>query len=449
MKKFLLTAIVVVLVPLYCGAQENILTLRECIEWGIENNLSIKGTEQDVVKAGIGKSESRSRLLPVIQGFGNFTNNVHPGTMMTDGSNLGALFGLDLPYMPSKSLRYSTIGGLQLSMPLYDQTLYTGISIAKKVEEISSYSYGKAKEDLTVEISKLYYMGQVTAEQIRLVHDNIHRLEELKNITKAFHDNGMVLNVDVSRVSINLENLQIQLNNLDAMYEQQLNMLRYVIDLSPEMEFDLEPIREDISSGEHLLAGVSPDLYELKLLDAQEELIQKQGKIINQGYIPSLSLVGQLSYSNFTDEFKNYFHSHPSNHWYNTTYWGLSLKVPIFDGFAKKNMARKNNTDYQKLRFTHEDVKNKLDMQYRNSLNEWQVNRRNLRKQIDNYRLAEEVYAVTTDQYKEGVASMTELLQDELRMNEAQINYTTALYNYMSTELGLLKLTGQLDLLTR
>ena len=82
MKKFLLTAIVVVLVPLYCGAQENILTLRECIEWGIENNLSIKGTEQDVVKAGIGKSESRSRLLPVIQGFGNFTNNVHPGTMV-------------------------------------------------------------------------------------------------------------------------------------------------------------------------------------------------------------------------------------------------------------------------------------------------------------------------------------------------------------------------------
>ena len=36
-------------------------------------------------------------------------------------------------------------------------------SIAKVVEEISRLSYGKAREDIILQISKMYYLGQVTA----------------------------------------------------------------------------------------------------------------------------------------------------------------------------------------------------------------------------------------------------------------------------------------------
>ena len=45
-------------------------------------------------------------------------------------------------------------------------------------------------------------------------------------------------------------------------------------------------------------------------------------------------------------------------------------------------------------------------------------NLRNFLKQKDNYRLAEDVYEVATDRYREGITSMTEILQDEMRMNE-------------------------------
>ena len=59
------------------------------------------------------------------------------------------------------------------------------------------------------------------------------------------------------------------------------------------------------------------------------------------------------------------------------------------------------------------------------------------------------MYAVTTDRYREGIASMTEVLQDEMRMSEAQNNYVTAHYNYRITSLSLLKLTGRLDSLLK
>lgn len=432
-----------------CIAQSDTLTLKRCIEIGIENNLTLQQKQQDIRIAEIGQSENRHKLIPVIQGYANFVHNVERATSVTDGSNLSKLLGVDAPYMVGKGLDFQTTGGFQLSMPLYNQTLYTGIQIADKMKEISEASYEKAKEDLTVEISKLYYLAQTTAKQIELIRSNIGRMESLKSITSAFYDNDMALNVDVQRVDINLENLRTQLTNAEAMYEQQLNLLRYTLDFAPDTPILLSTLKGHMDYDDsYLLRGLSPDLYELQLLNMQSVVLQKQKKMINQGYLPTLSLVGATQWTAFTDKFKNYFHTHPTNKWYNHTYWGVQLNLPIFDGLAKRNKSRKVAAQYTQLQTTIADTEKKLQTQYQNSLNDWHNNIRNAERQRENYRLAESVYLVTSDQYKEGVASMSDLLQDEMRMTEAQNGYISALYKYMVSELSLLKLTGQLNRLT-
>lgn len=432
-----------------CIAQSDTLTLKRCIEIGIENNLTLQQKQQDIHIAEIGQSENRHKLIPVIQGYANFVHNVERATSVTDGSNLSKLLGVDAPYMVGQGLDFQTTGGFQLSMPLYNQTLYTGIQIADKMKEISEASYEKAKEDLTVEISKLYYLAQTTAKQIELIRSNIGRMESLKSITSAFYDNDMALKVDVQRVDINLENLRTQLTNAEAMYEQQLNLLRYTLDFAPDTPILLSTLKGYMDYDDsYLLRGLSPDLYELQLLNMQSEVLQKQKKMINQGYLPTLSLVGATQWTAFTDKFENYFHTHPTNKWYNHTYWGLQLNVPIFDGLAKRNKSSKVAAQYTQLQTTIADTEKKLQTQYQNSLNDWHNNIRNAERQRDNYRLAESVYLVTSDQYKEGVASMSDLLQDEMRMTEAQNGYISALYKYMVSELSLLKLTGQLNRLT-
>ncbi len=432
-----------------CIAQSDTLTLKRCIEIGIENNLTLQQKQQDIHIAEIGQSENRHKLIPVIQGYANFVHNVERATSVTDGSNLSKLLGVDAPYMVGQGLDFQTTGGFQLSMPLYNQTLYTGIQIADKMKEISEASYEKAKEDLTVEISKLYYLAQTTAKQIELIRSNIGRMESLKSITSAFYDNDMALKVDVQRVDINLENLRTQLTNAEAMYEQQLNLLRYTLDFAPDTPILLSTLKGYMDyDNSYLLRGLSPDLYELQLLNMQSEVLQKQKKMINQGYLPTLSLVGATQWTAFTDKFENYFHTHPTNKWYNHIYWGLQLNVPIFDGLAKRNKSRKVAAQYTQLQTTIADTEKKLQTQYQNSLNDWHNNIRNAERQRENYRLAESVYLVTSDQYKEGVASMSDLLQDEMRMTEAQNGYISALYKYMVSELSLLKLTGQLNRLT-
>ena len=99
-------------------------------------------------------------------------------------------------------------------------------------------------------------------------------------------------------------------------------------------------------------------------------------------------------------------------------------------------------------RLAQENTRKNLQTQYLNATNDLMNSQRNFKKQKDNYLLAEDVYTVTMDRYREGIASMTEVLQDEMRMSEAQNNYISAHYNYRITNLTLLKLTGQLETLS-
>lgn len=409
---------------------------------GIENNLSLQTKRNDIVKGEHSISENRAKLLPQINAVVAMNDNFNPPVSVTDGSAYGN------PYNVTKTLQYNASAGLQLQMPLYNQTLLTALDITKMMDRINRLSYDKARNDLIEQISSMYYLAQSTVEQIDIVKANITRLEELKNITEAFFDNGMAMEVDVKRVNINLENLQVQHDNAKAMLTQQLNMLKYVIDYPADSDIRLTAVNtEAIEQVE--LNGLNESLPELRLLQGQSELAERQQKMIRQGYLPSLMLTGNLSYSAYTDKFSNWFHSGPSNHWYNSSGLGITLRVPVFDGLEKRSKIRKAKLDTENARLAYDDALKTLRTQYLNATNELMNSRRNFTKQRDNYRLAEDVYTVTTDRYREGIASMTEVLQDEMRMSEAQNNYVTAHYNYRITNLSLLKLTGQLDSLLK
>ena len=81
---------------------------------------------------------------------------------------------------------------------------------------------------------------------------------------------------------------------------------------------------------------------------------------------------------------------------------------------------RKATIDIENIKLAQENTRKNLQTQYLNATNDLMNSQRNFKKQKDNYLLAEDVYTVTMDRYREGIASMTEVLQDEMRMSEAQ-----------------------------
>ena len=424
------------------GRAQETLTLEDCLRLGIENNLKLQTSRNEVLKARHNISENRAKLLPQINAVASFNDNFNPPVSVTDGSAYGNQYNV------TKTLQFNSSAGFQLQMPLYNQTLYLSIDVAKTVNRLNELSYEKAREDLILQISKMYYLAQNTVEKISLVKDNIKRLEELRDITVAFYENEMAVEVDVQRVNLNLEDLQVQYDNACAMLTQQYNMLKYVLDYPAEKEIAVLPAdAEKLNTA--ATTGFNANQYELLLLQEKASLAEKQKKIVASGYLPTLSLTGSWMFSAYTDKFKNWFHSGPSNHWYGSNGLGLSLRVPVFDGFDKRSRINKAKIDVENSKLAYEDAMKGMQAQYLNATTELENNLRNYRKQKDNYSLAENVCKVTNDRYREGIVSMVEVLQDEMRVSQAQNNYLTAHYNYQVANLNLLKLTKQLDTLVK
>ena len=414
------------------------MSLAECLQFGIDRNLSLKTQAGNIEKGKHAISENRARLLPQITFAGAFNHNFDPPVSVTDGTAYGKTYNV------TKTLQYNSSAALALQMPLYSQTALTAISIAKTLDQLNQLSYEKAREDLMVQISKMYYLIQNTTEQISIVNDNIRRFKELRDITQAFYDNGMALEIDLKRINVKIETMDVQLANAKAMLSEQYNMLKYVMDYPAEKDIVVEEkVVDKVDDAQ--LTGLNTNLYELQLLQKKLDMAELQKKMAKDGYLPTLALSANWAYTAYTDKFKNWFHSGESNHWYRSNGIGLQLRVPVFDGFEKRSKIRKAQVDIDNAKLSYENALKSMQTQYANAINDLANNQRNYVKQRDNYRLAEGIYGVTVDRYREGIVSMVEVLQDEMSMSDAQNNYLTAHYNYQVSNLAVLKLTGKLD----
>ena len=418
------------------------LSLQECIKMAVEKNINVKTARIDKEKSLHKKDETRAALLPKVNFSGSFTDNLALPTTVLPGEFLGKPGTTVAVQMGSQ---YSSSALLNISQVLYNQTALTAVKLSNKASELSGLTVEKASEDIALEIAKLYALTQTTAEQRKLIEENVARTERLRDITKVIVENGIGKQVDLDRVNVNLENLYTQQSNSQSTQEQQLNMIKYMLDMPLDQNLVLtDTAGMQLLKEEPALMTDFSNNVNIRLLESQKEINQLNKKLINNGYLPSLSVSGQAAYQGLRKDFSTYFQSGAANTWYPMANFTVNLSVPIFDGFEKRSKKRQAQLDLQKTNETLESTKESFSMNYKNATNNYFNNKNNVRRQKQNLELAEKVYRETTLKYREGLAAMSSLLQDEMSLSSAQSGYLTALYNFKEAELKIMSLNGEI-----
>ena len=444
MKSIILSLTCILLsINLYAQESETIgLSLQECVQIAIERNINVEKARIDLEKSGYKVSETRSAMLPRVNVNGSFTDFIEKSKTLLPGIIVGRP-GTNLPV--EMGAQYNTNASVSIVQVLYNQTALTALKIAKQMEAMTELGVEKVSEELTAEISKLYFLTLTTAKQQTLVEENIDRIKRLSDIIQLLVENGMGRETDFERISVNLENLYTQQSNIKAVQEQQLNMIKYLLEI---------PLEETIvltDSVEMSLLLQAPGLFsdfsehiDIQMLEAQLEMNRLNESLIEAGYLPTLSFVGSYGLTGYRDEFKNYFRSSPESDWFSSSYVGLNLSIPIFDGFEKRSKSRQARLDYQKTAMTLDNTKERFNVNYQNAMNNYQNHKNNVERQKKNIALAEKVYQETALKYREGLATMSDVLQDELGLSNAQSAYLNALYNFKEAELNIMSLSGEI-----
>jgi len=259
--------------------------------------------------------------------------------------------------------------------------------------------------------------------------------------------NGYAIPTDVKRIRVARVNLTTQRQNLLAGISALQQTLKFLCGKSYDEPFNpteemTNPAADSAKWQAINLESEASSEYRLVLRSLELNRIQARS-MMGEAY-PTLNAYATGLFQTQRND-ANIFD--PNARWFGMAAFGLKLKVPMFDGLRRRGKVALLGIENQKLEEDRKQLLRAKEMEFRQAKTQLQNALEGLRTQTENVELAREITDKLTLQYKEGVASLTDLLNAQTARSEAETNYWQQVFTYKLAILKLLKSAGKINAL--
>lgn len=422
--------------------------LQRCVKLALENNNNLNKSKLDLEKSLESRRELMGSLLPQVNGSGSFSYNVKKSKFVMPN------FINDMlpPAMQDPNAdKYMTIEmgtnfsaglGATLNQQLLNFTLFNTLEIAKTGEALAKLGVEAKEEDVVMQIANLYYAIQSTTYAAQQLEQSVNLLDKMLATMETNYQNGLVKKVDVDRMKVNRVNVATQQSAIQSAIEVQKNLLKLQMGMEMNQPLSIEALNinyvvkyaETSYSQEFTLNQLTP----YQLMQQQQRIGDLQVKSVKSELLPSLSLAANYQYNLLGDKLFN----SADNYSYPSSVIGLNLRIPIFAGFSKDAKLKGANLELKKLKEDEMALSQSLTMAYQNALLKLNDSHRTIEAQRKNKELADEVFRITEENFRQGLASMSDVLNANASLIQSQISYADALSKYMTAYIELRKANG-------
>ena len=410
MKNVIVCCCISAALTLPVSAQPKQWSLRECCDYAVANNISIKQQENQRRQQEIQLSTSKNSRLPDLSG--------------SIGQNFSFGRGLTADNTYSNTNTSSTSISLGASVPIF-----TGFQIPNQIKldqlnlEAATADLEKAKNDIRMQVAQAYVQILYDMEIADVAHRQVEIDSRQVARLQAFVKNGKAAEAELSQQKATLANSHLTATQADNNTRLALLTLTQLLELSSPEGFTIVRPNLDNLGNSNLLP--TPDQIYAEALGIKPEIaaqmLRLKGtehsiKIAQAGNYPTLSLSGGMGTNYYTTSgFKaDGFGSQLKNNF--SQYIGLNLNVPIFNRFQTRNNIRNARITQENQQLALENTKKTLyqDIQkvYYNALNA-QAKEKASQQAVAT---ANDAFHLTQAKYENGKATITEF-------NEAKNNY--------------------------
>ncbi len=394
-------------------------SLENCIEYAIENNITVKDAELNTNLAEVEYNKAKSSRLPNL--FGSATQS------FTNGNSIDPITS----DFVTEQINSTNIG-INSSLTLFQgNQLNNQIKQNKLLLEQSVFLEDVEKNNIVLNILETYLQALYSKESILIAENNLEASEQEVQRAKARLDAGQVALTDYteaqSQAATNKYNVIAAKND----YQQYILTLKQLLELSPMEEMEIETLDDNmdlINLGLNKFEVYSNALDFLPEIQASQLNIaanEKELEIAKGGFLPTLSLLGSMgsgytsiSENTFADQFDVNFNQKLS----------LSLTIPIFNRNQTKAAVQNAAINIEKAELqkqsTEKDVYKRVETAYQNAVSaQEQVIAAEASRAA-----AEQSYKLAQKKYELGDLSTTDLVISQNTFTNAQQNYLQAKY---------------------
>lgn len=321
---------VIAAIPCTSSAAEQ-WTLNQCVDYAIENNISVKQSVLQVKQGELSVVSSKDAFLPTVQG------------QASEGFNFGRGLTSDNTYANRNTTNFQW--GISLSVPLFN-----GLQDVRQLKasrsQLQQYLLESeaAKDDVTLNVIAQYLQVLYSKEVLQTAETQLDYSTYEVERQKAMVEEGKVAKANLYDAEALQAQDKLQVITAKNDVNVALVNLANLLQLPTAEGFDIADYGEDMP----LIPG--PDTVYARAVETNRSILASRQSIqvakdnielAKSGYIPQLNFNASLGSTYYTvsgmphDAFGTQMRNNLS------TYLGFSLTVPIFDGFSTRNNIRR------------------------------------------------------------------------------------------------------------
>jgi outer membrane protein len=404
------------------------LSLQECVQTAIENNLDVKQSDLSMERAGITLRQSKANLLPNINGEINHTLNQGRSIDLSTNSYVN---------------QQQTSGSYSLSGNV---TLFNGLRLLNTLKS-SQYAYEASKMELQTSKDQLMLNVILAYLQILSSSDLLQQAQKQYDVTQkqverldVMNQEGAIKPSDLSDMkgllADNKVNIISSQNNLDGarLALSQLMNVQY------NRELQVERLRADqvemnyTTMPDSIFSIALQQLAIIKAADLRTKSAEKAVHAARGSLFPSVGL-GAGFYTPYsstardTGNRKIEYYDQLSNNY--RTYVGVGISIPIFNNFRYRNQVALAKIDLKSASYTAQTKQIQLKQNIEQDHFNMTAAKNRYQALLDQVAAYTESFHAAEVRFNAGATTSIDYLISKNNLDRANVNLIIARYDYI------------------
>jgi outer membrane protein len=459
MKNFSLIGVLL----LFCSilnAQEKKWTLEECVNYALENNISVKQTELDVELAGLEKRAAIGNFIPSLNG------------QATNSWNTGLTQNVTTGILQNQTVRNFS-AGVTAGLTLFDGLRnFKELQRARISRLASEYSLEKMKDDIALFVADAYLQVLFNKQNLEVLRAQNEVTQEQIERTQELVDAGVLPEGDLLEIRATMADEQQRMILAENQIEISLISLAQTLAIQDYENFDIVERDYDIFGSEILQNSVydiiekaKEEREEIRIAEANKELAEKDVELAKGAYLPTLGAffnyntresgqgriiggeidpeqpfreIGVVQETSQVVVAPNtiatvgeplpFFDQLSRNDGFS---YGFQLSIPFLNGFATRNQVRRSEIGVLRAEYQLEQAELDLEANVYQAVTDAKNALKAYEAALVAAEAQERAFEYATERYDVGLTNAFDFSQAKVRYENAQREVLRAKYDYI------------------
>jgi len=423
MKKIIICSIAVLSFAFAKAQQTKSWTLQECVDYAIENNISIKQADLNIEQAQLDKKDALGAFLPSLNASASnswntgLTQNVVTGVLQTQ---------------TTRNSSYGINSGV---------TLFNGMRNAYRHQRAkmnilaTQYNAEQLEDNILLNVANSYLNVLFNKENLKQLEAQHELTAKQLEQTQQLVDAGSLPRGDVLEVQATYANEEQQILAAQNNVVISRITLAQILNLEDFKGFDVsdpdlnDPVALILDQGaDGIYAAATENRYEIKIAEQNTALAEQDLKIARGARLPTVSAFFNYN-TRESDRLNLAFFDQLSLN--DGISYGLSLNLPIFNGWSVSNNVKRSKLNVENNRLQETQAKLDLKQNIYQAYNDAQGSRLTYQSAQKALEARELAYEYAQERYNVGLMNAFDFNQSQTQLTNAQSSLLRSKYDYI------------------